>query len=56
MGGLIMSKLYMIKGITEHFEIKLNEAGVASVEGFLDACASKKGRADLARKVGVLAL
>ena len=48
-----MSKLSMIEGIGEIYEMKLNEAGVPSVEGLLAACSTKKGRAELAEKVGI---
>jgi predicted flap endonuclease-1-like 5' DNA nuclease len=52
-GGSIMSKLGMIEGIGESYEMKLKGAGVTSVEGLLEACASKKGRGDLAKKTGI---
>lgn len=48
-----MSKLSMIEGIGEAYEIKLHEAGVKTVEDLLDTCAAKKGRAELAEKTGI---
>jgi predicted flap endonuclease-1-like 5' DNA nuclease len=43
----------MIEGIGETYETKLKQAGISSVEGLLEACASKKGRKELADKSGV---
>lgn len=48
-----MSKLSMIEGIGETYEAKLETAGVKSVEGLLDTCATKKGRSELAEKTGI---
>ena len=48
-----MAKLSVIEGIGETYEKKLNEAGVGSIEKYLDVCATKKGRADLAEKTGL---
>jgi len=48
-----MAKLSLIEGIGEAYEIKLNEVGIKSIEKLLDACASKKGRDDLASKTGI---
>lgn len=48
-----MSKLSVIEGIGEKFEVKLNEAGIKSIEGLLEACSTKKGRAEVAEKAGV---
>ena len=48
-----MSKLSIIEGIGEAYEIKLNEAGVSSVEKLLDSCATKKGRVELAKATGI---
>lgn len=48
-----MSKLSMIEGIGEAYQLKLKEAGLTSVEGLLKTCSSKKGRADLAEKTGI---
>lgn len=48
-----MAKLSMIEGIGEAYEIKLNEVGIKSIEKLLEACASKKGRDDLATKTGI---
>lgn len=48
-----MSKLSIIEGIGEAYEIKLEAAGVNSVEKLLDTCAAKKGRTELAEKAGI---
>ena len=48
-----MSKLSTIEGIGESYELKLKQAGISSMEGLLEACASKKGRKELAEKSGV---
>lgn len=48
-----MSKLSTIEGIGEVYEAKLEAAGVKSVEALLDACATKKGRAELAETTGI---
>lgn len=48
-----MSKLSIIEGIGETYELKLKEAGVNSVEELLETCASKKGRVELAEKAGI---
>lgn len=48
-----MSKLTMIEGIGESYEVKLNEAGIGSVEKLLAACGTKKGRKELAEKTGI---
>jgi predicted flap endonuclease-1-like 5' DNA nuclease len=48
-----MSKLSMIEGIGETYEMKLNEVGVNSVEELLKLCSSKKGRSDMAEKTGI---
>lgn len=48
-----MSKLSTIEGIGDAYEAKLEAAGVKSVEALLDACATKKGRAELAEKTGI---
>ncbi|NTW90870.1 MAG: DUF4332 domain-containing protein [Erysipelotrichaceae bacterium] len=37
----------------EAYEVKLNEAGIKSIEALLDACATKKGRDALAEKTGI---
>ena len=47
-----MAKLSLIEGIGEAYELKLNEVGIRSIEGLLDACATKKGRDALAEKTG----
>lgn len=43
----------MIEGIGETYEAKLGAAGVKSVEALLDACATKKGRTELAEKTEI---
>lgn len=48
-----MSKLSMIEGIGEVYELKFKEAGVTSVEGLLKAGSVQQGRDDLAAKLGV---
>ena len=48
-----MSKLSIIEGIGEAYELILKEAGVTSIEKLLDACTSKNGRTELAKKVGI---
>ncbi|NTW72813.1 MAG: DUF4332 domain-containing protein [Eubacteriaceae bacterium] len=48
-----MSKLSMIEGIGSTYEVKLKEAGVASLEGLLETCATKKGRKEVAEKTGI---
>lgn len=48
-----MAKLSLIEGIGEAYEVKLNEAGIKSIEALLDACATKKGRDALAEKTGI---
>lgn len=48
-----MAKLSLIEGIGEAYELKLNEAGIKSIEALLDACATKKGRDALAEKTGI---
>ena len=48
-----MAKLDTIEGIGPAISAKLEEAGVTSCEGLLEAGASKKGRAEIAEKSGV---
>ncbi|HPX97802.1 MAG TPA: DUF4332 domain-containing protein, partial [Thermotogota bacterium] len=48
-----MSKLSIIEGIGEAYELKLKEAGITSIEKFLEACISKKGRTELAKKADI---
>jgi len=48
-----MSKLSIIEGIGEAYELILKEAGVTSIEKMLEACASKKGRTELAKKADI---
>lgn len=48
-----MSKLSMIEGIGETYELKLESVGIKSVEELLEACVTKKGRTDLAEKAEI---
>ncbi|MDD4189542.1 MAG: DUF4332 domain-containing protein, partial [Eubacteriales bacterium] len=48
-----MSKISMIEGIGESYEVKLKAAGVRSVEALLKICASKKGRNELVEKTQI---
>jgi len=48
-----MAKISEIKGMDEQSENKLQQAGIASVEAFLTACAEKKGRKDLAAQTSI---
>ena len=48
-----MAKLSVIEGIGGSYEQKLNEAGITSIEKFLEECSSKKGRTKLAEKSGI---
>ncbi|MHB8963796.1 MAG: DUF4332 domain-containing protein [Saccharofermentanales bacterium] len=48
-----MTKLSIIEGIGEAFEVKLGAAGIKSTEALLEACATKKGRIGLAEKTGI---
>ena len=48
-----MASIISIEGIGEVYAAKLKEIGIRSVEGLLKACATKKGRVDLAEKAGV---
>ena len=48
-----MSKLSLIEGIGEAYELKLEAVGVNSIEALLEACATKKGRSQLAEKAEI---
>lgn len=48
-----MAGIITIEGIGEVYAAKLREVGIRSVEGLLKACATKKGRVELAEKAGV---
>lgn len=48
-----MARLSEIEGIGSVNETKLQGAGIKSIEALLDACAAKKGRAELAEKTGI---
>ncbi|MBF7096847.1 DUF4332 domain-containing protein [Alkalibacter mobilis] len=45
-----MSKLTLIEGIGESYELKLKEIGITSVEKLLEAAKTKKGRLKLAEE------
>jgi predicted flap endonuclease-1-like 5' DNA nuclease len=49
----MMAKLNTIEGIGETHETTLEAAGIKSVEALLSACATKKGRVDLAEATGI---
>ena len=48
-----MTKLSVIEGIGEAYTAKLQEAGINSVEGLLEAGGAKKGRKEIAAKTGI---
>lgn len=48
-----MSNISTIEGIGEAFAATLKEAGITTVTGFLEACATKKQRTALADKTGI---
>ena len=48
-----MTKLIEIEGIGEVYAEKLNAIGLRTFDEFLQACATKKGRAELAQKAGI---
>lgn len=48
-----MSKLSLIEGIGEAYEVKLDSSGVKSIEELLSVCATKKGRTQLAEKSSI---
>lgn len=48
-----MAKLSEIEGIGAAYSTKLEEAGIGSVEKLLEACGDKKGRKDIAEKLGI---
>ena len=48
-----MAKLSVIEGIGKSYEETLRAHGLKSVEKFLEACATKKGRTELAEKTGI---
>jgi predicted flap endonuclease-1-like 5' DNA nuclease len=49
-----MAKLTIVEGIGPVFEKKLKDAGVNSIESLLKTCATKKARAELAKKTDIL--
>ena len=48
-----MSRLSLIEGIGEAYEVKLDSSGVKSIESLLEVCATKKGRSQLSEKSGI---
>lgn len=48
-----MSKLSAIEGIGEAYSIKLEEAGISSIENLLKICCEKKGRKEIAEKSNI---
>lgn len=48
-----MTKLIEIEGIGEVYVEKLNAVGLRTFDEFLQACATKKGRTELAEKAGI---
>nr|WP_320024208.1 DUF4332 domain-containing protein [uncultured Acetobacterium sp.] len=48
-----MSKLSLIEGIGEAYELKLEAVDVNSIESLLETCTTKKGRSQLAEKTGI---
>lgn len=48
-----MAKLTIVEGIGEVNEGKLIAVGVRTIEKFLETCATKKGRSDLAEASGI---
>ena len=48
-----MAKLSIVEGIGDAFAVKLQAAGIKSLEALLKASAGKKGRAELAEKTGI---
>jgi len=48
-----MSKLSEIEGIGEAYSVKLEEAGITSLEKLLEMGSEKKGRKEIAEKSGV---
>ena len=48
-----MTKLSEIEGIGSSYEEQLKSHGIASIENYLEACATAKSRANLADKTGI---
>lgn len=48
-----MTKLSVIEGIGEAYSIKLEEAGISSIENLLKTCCEKKGRKNIAEKSNI---
>ncbi len=48
-----MAKVSVIEGIGGTYEAKLEEAGIKSIDALLKACATKKGRTELAEKTQI---
>jgi len=48
-----MAKISVIEGVGKSYEETLRAHGIRSVEKFLQACATKKARTELAEKTGI---
>lgn len=48
-----MAKLSIVEGIGDVYEGKLKAAGIGSLEKYLEACQTKKGRKELAAKADI---
>lgn len=48
-----MAKLSEIEGIGESYMAKLNEAGITSIDHFLESCCDKKGRSSVSEATGI---
>ncbi len=48
-----MAKLSIVEGIGDVYEGKLKNAGIGSLEKYLEACQTKKGRKELAAKADI---
>lgn len=48
-----MVKLSEIEGIGEAYSVKLEEAGITSLENLLKTCCEKNGRKEIAEKTGI---
>lgn len=46
-------KIIDIEGVGDSYAAKLNEAGIDTVEQYLEACANPKGRQEMADKTGI---
>lgn len=48
-----MAKLSVIEGVGNAYSVKLESAGIRSLENLLKTCCGKKGRRELAKKTGI---